>query len=145
MCGGGGDEGLAGAHLADDGGAPVGFEGEGRSLDGVLLRPQGLAEQAGELVAVLRGPVEGWVGLHHPLGDGVLERVDDLKRPDIGPLLSLSIGAIYFVLRHTVLPSLPMRAVWVMLAAPSQRAGGCPSSARRPVLKKTEAILGRSH
>ena len=79
MCGGGGDEGLAGAHLADDGGAPVGFEGEGRSLDGVLLRPQGLAEQAGELVAVLRGPVEGWVGLHHPLGDGVLERVDELS------------------------------------------------------------------
>ena len=79
MCGGGGDEGLAGAHLADDGGAPVGLEGEGRSLDGVLLRPQGLAEQAGELVAVLRGPVEGWVGLHHPLGDGVLERVDELS------------------------------------------------------------------
>ena len=59
MCGGGGDEGLAGAHLADDGGAPVGFEGEGRSLYGVLLRPQGFAEQAGEPVAVLRGPVEG--------------------------------------------------------------------------------------
>ena len=79
MCGGGGDEGLAGAHLADDGGSPVGFEGEGRALDGVLLRPQGLAEQAGELVPVLRGPVEGRVGLHHPLGDGVLERVDELS------------------------------------------------------------------
>ena len=32
MRGGGGDEGLAGAHLADDGGAPVGFEGEDRCL-----------------------------------------------------------------------------------------------------------------
>ena len=61
---------LAGAHLADDGGAPVGFEGEGRAPYGVGLRPQGLAEQAGEPVAVLRGPVEGRVGLHHPLSDG---------------------------------------------------------------------------
>ena len=71
------DEGLASSHLADDGGAPVGFEGEGRALDGVLLRPQGLAEQAGHLLPVLRGPVERRVGLHHPLGDGVLERVDE--------------------------------------------------------------------
>ena len=39
MCGGGGDEGLAGAHLADDGGALVGLEGEGRAPDGVGLRP----------------------------------------------------------------------------------------------------------
>ena len=77
--GGGGDEGLARAHLADDGGAPVGFEGEGRALDGVPLRPQGLAEQAGHLSAVLRGPVEGREGLHHPLGDGLLERVDELS------------------------------------------------------------------
>ena len=75
----GGDEGLARAHLADDGGAPVGFEGEGRALDGVPLRPQGLAEQAGHLSAVLRGPVEGREGLHHPLGDGLLERVDELS------------------------------------------------------------------
>ena len=73
------DEGLAGAHLADDGGAPVGFEGEGRAPYGVLLRPQRLAEQAGHLVPVLRGPVEGRVGFHHPLGDGVLERVDELS------------------------------------------------------------------
>ena len=35
---------------------------------GVGLRPQGLAEQAGHLSAVLRGPVEGREGLHHPLG-----------------------------------------------------------------------------
>ena len=48
---------------------------------------RGLAEQAGELVAVtrsrpgtsLRGPVEGRVGLDHPLGDGLLERVDELS------------------------------------------------------------------
>ena len=46
---------------------------------GVGLRPQGLAEQAGEPVAVLRGPVEGRVGLHHPLSDGVLECVDELS------------------------------------------------------------------
>ena len=74
-----GDEGLARAHLADDGGAPVGFEGEGRAPYGVGLRPQGLAEQAGHLSAVLRGPVEGREGLHHPLGDGLLERVDELS------------------------------------------------------------------
>ena len=79
MCGCGGDEGLAGAHLPDHRGAPVGFEGEGRAPYGVGLRPQGLAEQPGQLVAVLRGPVEGRVGLHHPLGDGVLERVDELS------------------------------------------------------------------
>ena len=53
--GGGGDEGLAGAHLADHGGAPVGFEGEGRALDGVLLRPQGLAEQPGSLCPFSEG------------------------------------------------------------------------------------------
>ena len=71
------DEGLASSHLADHGGAPVGFEGEGGAPYGVLLRTQGLAEQAGHLVPVLRGPVEGRVGLHHPPGDGVLERVDE--------------------------------------------------------------------
>ena len=43
------DEGLAGAHLADDRRAPVGLEREGRSPDGVGLRPQGPSEQAGEL------------------------------------------------------------------------------------------------
>ena len=73
------DEGLAGAHLADDRGAPMGFEGEGRAPDGVGLRPQGLAEQPGERAAVLRGAVERRVGLHHPLGDGVLERVDEIS------------------------------------------------------------------
>ena len=86
---GGGDEGLAGAHLSDDGGAPVGFEGEGRAPYGVGLRPQGLAEQAGEPVAVLRGPVERRVGLHHhPLGDGVLERVDELSEVHVFLLVS---------------------------------------------------------
>ena len=73
------DEGLAGAHLADDGGAPVGLEGEGRAPDGVGLRPQGLAEQPGQRPAVLRGPVERRVGLHHPLGDGVAERVYEVS------------------------------------------------------------------
>ena len=73
------DEGLARAHLADDRGAPVGLEGEGRAPDGVGLRPQGLAEQPGERAAVLRGAVERRVGLHHPLGDGVLERVDEIS------------------------------------------------------------------
>ena len=67
------------AHLADDRGAPVGLEGEGRAPDGVGLRPQGLAEQPGERAAVLRGPVERRVGRHHPLGDGVLEVVDELS------------------------------------------------------------------
>ena len=69
------DEGLARAHLADDRGAPVGLEGEGRAPDGVGLRPQGLSEQPGQRSAVLRGPIEGRVGLHHPLGDGVAECV----------------------------------------------------------------------
>ena len=73
------DEGLARAHLADDRGAPVGLEGEGRAPDGVGLRPQGLSEQPGERAAVLRGAVERRVGLHHPLGDGVLERVDEIS------------------------------------------------------------------
>ena len=87
MCAGrGADEGLARAHLADDRGAPVGLEGEGRAPDGVGLRPQGLSEQPGERAAVLRGAVERRVGLNHPLGDGVLERVDEtsevhLSRP----------------------------------------------------------------
>ena len=55
------DEGLACAHLPDDGGAPVGFEGEGRAPDGVGLRSQGGAQQAGKCAPVLRGPVEGRV------------------------------------------------------------------------------------
>ena len=49
MCGGGGDEGLAGAHLADDGGAPVGFEGEGRAPYGVGLRPRGFLSRRGSV------------------------------------------------------------------------------------------------
>ena len=71
--GGGPDEGLSRAHLAHDGGAPVGFEGEGRALDGIGLRPQGPSEQAGQNPAVLRGAVERRVGLDHAPGDGVLE------------------------------------------------------------------------
>ena len=43
------DEGLAGAHLADDGSAPVGLEGESRPPDGVGLRPQGLRSSLGSL------------------------------------------------------------------------------------------------
>ena len=77
------DEGLARSHLPDDGGAPVGFEGEGRAPDGVGLRPQGGAEQPGERAAVLRGAVEGRVGLHHPLGDGLLVGVDELSEVHI--------------------------------------------------------------
>ena len=73
------DERLSRSHLPDDGGAPVGFEGEGRAPDGVGLRPQGGAEQPGERAAVLRGAVEGRVGLHHPLGDGLLVGVDELS------------------------------------------------------------------
>ncbi len=47
---GGGDEGLAGAHLADDGGAPVGFEGEGRAPYGVAAcAPRGLRSRRGSL------------------------------------------------------------------------------------------------
>ena len=60
------DEGLAGAHLADDGGSAVCFEGEDRAPDGVLLRAQGGAEQVRKLAtdarsrlgAGLRGSVE---------------------------------------------------------------------------------------
>ena len=91
--GGGADEGLAGAHFADHGGAPVGLQGEGRAPDGVGLRPQGSAEQLGQLFGVFRGPVEGRVGLHHPSGDGVLEGVDELSEvhgnsPCVGDALS---------------------------------------------------------
>ena len=82
--GGCADEGLARAHLTDDGGAPVGFEGEGRAPYGVGLRPQGCAEQAGQLAPVLRGAVEGRVGLHHPLGDGVLEVVYEFAEVHAG-------------------------------------------------------------
>ena len=64
------DEGLAGAHLPHDVGALVGLEGEGDAPYGVCLGSQGGAEQLGEAVTVLGGPVEGRVGLHHPLGDG---------------------------------------------------------------------------
>ena len=87
LCGGGGDEGLACPHLSDDGCTPVGIEGQGRAPDGVLLRPQGSAEQVRKLATVtrsglgagLRGPVERRVGLDHPPGYGVLERVDELS------------------------------------------------------------------
>ena len=75
--GGGPDEGLARPHLPNDGGAPVGLEREGRAPDGVGLRSQWLPQQPGEHPAVLRGAVERRVGLHHPPGDGLLERVDE--------------------------------------------------------------------
>ena len=51
--------GLAGAHLPHDVGALVGFEGGGDAPYGVGLGSQGGAEQLGQAVAVLRGPVEG--------------------------------------------------------------------------------------
>ena len=41
------DKGLAGAHLADHGGAPVGLEGEGSAPDGVGLAPHRGAGAAG--------------------------------------------------------------------------------------------------
>ena len=37
--------------------------------------PRGDRSRRGELVPVLRGPVEGWVGLHHPLCYRVLVAV----------------------------------------------------------------------
>ena len=75
--GGGPDISLARAHLADDGGAPMGLEGEGRSLDGVLLSAHRLPQQPGQLDRGFRGPVQGRVGLHHPPGDGLLEGVNE--------------------------------------------------------------------
>ena len=45
--GGGRDEGLARAHLAHDGRAAVGVEGEGGGADGVRLRPSGERSRAG--------------------------------------------------------------------------------------------------
>ena len=75
--GGGRDEGLARAHLAHDGRAAVGVEGEGGGADGVGLRPQRGAQQLREGPSVLGGPVAGWIGLHHPLGDGVAVGVDE--------------------------------------------------------------------
>ena len=45
--GGGRDEGLARAHLAHDGGAAVGVEGEGGGADGVRLRAQRERSRAG--------------------------------------------------------------------------------------------------
>ncbi len=73
-----GDEGLSSAHLADDGGAAVLLEGEGRAADSVRLRPQGRAQQGRQGLPAVRGPVAGRVGLHHPLGDGVAVGVDEL-------------------------------------------------------------------
>ena len=73
--GAGADEGLARAHFANQDGTPVGLEGQHCALDGVLLAPHRGAQQPGQLEAVLRGPVQGRVGLHHSLGDGFLEGV----------------------------------------------------------------------
>ena len=75
--GGGADEGLARTHFADNGGAPVGLEGESSSPDGVGLAAHRGAQQPGQVDRGFRGPVEGRVGLHHPLGDGLLELVDE--------------------------------------------------------------------
>ena len=75
--GGGADEGLAGAHLTDDGGAPMGLEGEGRAPDGVRLASHRGAQQPGQVDRGFRRPVEGRVGLHHPLGNRFLEGVDE--------------------------------------------------------------------
>ena len=111
--GAGRDEGLAGAHLPDDGGAPVGFEGEGRAPDGVRLRPQGGAQQHRELAAVLRGLVEGRVGLHHPLGDGVAVCVDESCQVHAF-LLLLCKGVLRLLSRSSQkgeAPPLPMRGM----------------------------------
>ena len=51
--------------------------------------PQGLAKQPGERVAVLRGAVERRVGLDHPLGDCVLERVYEVSEVQCVVLLSV--------------------------------------------------------
>ncbi len=73
----GGDEGLARAHLPDDGGAALRLERERRAADGVGLRAQRSAQQGRERPVLLGGPVAGWVGLHHPSGDGVAVGVDE--------------------------------------------------------------------
>ena len=44
-----------------------------------LLGSQGSSEKIGQHVTGLRGPVEGRVGLHHPLGDGVSVGVYELS------------------------------------------------------------------
>ena len=77
--GGGRDERLARAHLPDDGRAAAGVEGEGGGADGVRLHPQRGTQQLREGPPVLRGPVAGRIGLHHPLGDGVTVRVDEFS------------------------------------------------------------------
>ena len=46
--GGGADEGLARSHFAHHGGAPMGLEGQGRALDGVLLASHRGPEQPGQ-------------------------------------------------------------------------------------------------
>ena len=43
--------------------------------DGVGLPAHRGAQQPGQVDLGFRGPVEGRVGLHHPLGDGVFEGV----------------------------------------------------------------------
>ena len=63
----------------DDGGALVGLEGERRAAYGVGLRAERVAQEPGELDGLLGWAVDGRVGLHYPLGDGVLERVDEVR------------------------------------------------------------------
>ena len=55
------------------------FEGEGRAANGVGLRPQGLSEKPGKASAALRGPIEGRVGLDHPLRYRIFELVDKVS------------------------------------------------------------------
>ena len=72
------DERLARAHLADDGRASVGAEGERRPANGVRLCAQRTAEQLGQGNGPgVGGPVEGRVGLDDALRDGVLVGVDE--------------------------------------------------------------------
>ena len=115
------DEGLARAHLPDDGGAPVGFEGEGRAPYGVGLRSQGLSQQAGQL-AVLRGPVERRVGLHHPPGDGVFELVDELSEVHVGVSFLARVAGGR---RRDPRPTTPPVGTFLSHGFPETSPGGC--------------------
>ena len=83
--GGGGDEGLAGAHLPDDGGTALGGERVGGAADGGFLRAQRAAQQRWEWPVVGRGAVLGWVGGDDALGDGLLVGIE--KRAEVHLLL----------------------------------------------------------
>ena len=75
--GGGGDEGLAGTHLADDGGAALGAEGVGGPANGGLLGAQRAAEQRRQRPVVRGGVVLRWVGMDDALGDGRLVGIEE--------------------------------------------------------------------